>query len=58
MWLITAQLGVIVRMVFSDNSTKEEIPAFLRLKGKTKGGSINFSFKDCMYLFLLLPLGA
>jgi hypothetical protein len=58
MWLTTAQLAVIVRMIFSGNLTKEEIPTFIRLKGKTKSGGIYVSFKDYIYLSLLLPLGA
>jgi hypothetical protein len=49
-WLITVQLAVIVRLAVSDNSTKEEIPTVLPLKGITKGGDIYDSFKESIYL--------
>jgi hypothetical protein len=42
----TAQLAVMVTMVFSDNSTKEVILTILPLKRKTRGEDIYHALKD------------
>jgi hypothetical protein len=42
----TAQLAVIVAVVFTDKSTKEKILTVLPLKDKTRGQDIYHSFRD------------
>ncbi|XP_044306557.1 general transcription factor II-I repeat domain-containing protein 2-like isoform X2 [Varanus komodoensis] len=42
----TSQLAIIVRMVFSDLSVKEELLKILSLKGKTRGEDIFQTFKN------------
>jgi hypothetical protein len=42
----TAQLTVTVRMVFNDNSTKEEILTFHLSEGKTRAEDMYHAFKD------------
>ena len=42
----TAQLSVFVRMVFADNSVKEEFLVLLPLKGKTRGEDVYQAFKS------------
>jgi hypothetical protein len=42
----TAKLTVTVKMVFNDNSTKEEILTFLLSKSKTRAEDMYHAFKD------------